>query len=526
VTDRSSRERSRIRRILRLSRFRAALVLSSSSNRRRIERAVLRVAAVVTTLLAIFAIAPHWSLRTAGALLSQLGEHWLAVILVAAAATLWFLSTVRRRAGSDDQANRRSGPRLPLALHVGWLLITAAALGIGVGYMLWKGFGSPAIGGTSAAISSPPAVSRPPSWTPQNSLDTLKVVLAVVGGIGGVVALTVAYRRQRLNEAVTYREETKLYAERFAKSAELLGDDDAAVRLAGVYAISALADDWKEGRQTCIDVLCAYLRMSKGPRPAPASEDDVRPGLRGVVDSARRRLRKVRLSVAAADELVPDDPTSPAGREREVRHTIIRIIRDHLNSSAAESWSGHQFDFTGAIFDDGGSFQNVRVTQGTELDFSEAVFIGHTSFIGMRLEGGTVFFGYITLTPGSQLLFFHSKITGGWISFSGSRLDCGQLAFDGTTVTGGSIAFPGARLTGTDVDMTELTLDGDGELSFEDAELTAGSVNFPDALLRGGTIGLTRAVLKEDALDLSRAREFDPDLFRGDTTGVRLPTAP
>ena len=32
----------------------------------------------------------------------------------------------------------------------------------------------------------------------------------------------------------------------------------AAVRLAGMYAMAGLADDWKENRQTCVDVLCAY----------------------------------------------------------------------------------------------------------------------------------------------------------------------------------------------------------------------------------------------------------------------------
>ncbi|MFD9499878.1 hypothetical protein [Streptomyces sp. NPDC060035] len=34
-----------------------------------------------------------------------------------------------------------------------------------------------------------------------------------------------------------------------------LGHDQAAVRLAGVYALARLADDWAEQRQVCIDVL-------------------------------------------------------------------------------------------------------------------------------------------------------------------------------------------------------------------------------------------------------------------------------
>lgn len=39
--------------------------------------------------------------------------------------------------------------------------------------------------------------------------------------------------------------------------------------------------------------------------------------------------------------------------EREVRHTIIRVIRDHLQPEAPTSWSACDFDFTGATFDGG-----------------------------------------------------------------------------------------------------------------------------------------------------------------------------
>jgi ABC-type transporter Mla subunit MlaD len=44
---------------------------------------------------------------------------------------------------------------------------------------------------------------------------------------------------------------TRTLNERFATAAEQLGSDKPAVRLAGVYAIAGLADDWNENRQTC-----------------------------------------------------------------------------------------------------------------------------------------------------------------------------------------------------------------------------------------------------------------------------------
>src|SRR5215831_12883149 len=61
---------------------------------------------------------------------------------------------------------------------------------------------------------------------------------------------------------------TRTLNERFATAADRLGGDKPpAVRLAAAYAMAGLADDWKESRQTCIDVLCAYLRIAYKPDP-------------------------------------------------------------------------------------------------------------------------------------------------------------------------------------------------------------------------------------------------------------------
>ncbi|XVS61031.1 hypothetical protein ACQPYE_22270 [Actinosynnema sp. CA-299493] len=46
----------------------------------------------------------------------------------------------------------------------------------------------------------------------------MKVVPAVVGGVGAAVALAVAYRRQRLNEVEAYREDAKVLLDRFGKA--------------------------------------------------------------------------------------------------------------------------------------------------------------------------------------------------------------------------------------------------------------------------------------------------------------------
>lgn len=92
-------------------------------------------------------------------------------------------------------------------------------------------------------------------------LDTFKAARGVAAGLGAVVALPVSYRRHRIELGQSHRDDQRLLTERFASAAGQLGDQQPAVRLAGVHAMARLADDWDEQRQTCIDVLCAYLRL-------------------------------------------------------------------------------------------------------------------------------------------------------------------------------------------------------------------------------------------------------------------------
>src|SRR5664279_2235481 len=81
-------------------------------------------------------------------------------------------------------------------------------------------------------------------------LDSVGIGLAVVAGLGAAVGLTVSYRKQR-------GKEDKAFTDRYTDNAGLLGHENALARL---------ADDWEPHRQTCVDVLCAYLRCPTTPR--------------------------------------------------------------------------------------------------------------------------------------------------------------------------------------------------------------------------------------------------------------------
>jgi ClpP class serine protease len=102
---------------------------------------------------------------------------------------------------------------------------------------------------------------------------------------------TLAEQRDQLDKTLA-EQRTRTLNERFATAAGQLGTDKPAVRLAGVYAMAGPADDWMESRQTCIDVLCAYLRMPYEPDPGPDSPEPQR--------LAFRAMREVRHTVIQA----------------------------------------------------------------------------------------------------------------------------------------------------------------------------------------------------------------------------------
>ncbi|MGX4695467.1 pentapeptide repeat-containing protein [Streptomyces sp. JNUCC 63] len=202
--------------------------------------------------------------------------------------------------------------------------------------------------------------------------DLVKLSFGVVAGAG---ALVVAYRRQRVDEDGALREATRLHTERFTTAVTQLGNDSAAVRLGGVHALAGLADDapTRDLRQTCIDVLCAYLRL-----PYTAEADLP-------ADDAEARHAYLAL--------------------REVRHTVIRLVRDHLRLDLGHprSWQGHDFDFTGVTFD-GGDFSGSTFSGGT-VHFNGSTFSGGTvSLVGAGFTGGTVDFRMANGVPPADVL--------------------------------------------------------------------------------------------------------------------------
>ncbi|GAT68891.1 pentapeptide repeat domain-containing protein [Planomonospora sphaerica] len=356
-------------------------------------------------------------------------------------------------------------------------------------------------------------------------LDVLKLSFAIVAGVGGVIALVVAYRKQKVTEAAEHRmqaaekradeahqrEATKLFNDRFSTASDKLGHDSPAVRLAGVHALAGLADDapTRELRQTVIDVLCAYLRMPY--KPAPGDDGD-----------ADERLLFAGL--------------------REVRHTIIRIITAHLRAGAATPWQGHNFDFTAVVFD-GGDFRDAefsggRVTfddaefSGGTVSFDRAVFSGGVvtffyavfsggvvTFNDAEFSGGrvifdrTVFYGSDvtfdnTMFTGGTVTFDFAAFSGGTVTFHSAEFPAGKITFDNTMFTGGTVTFDFAAFSGGTVTFHSAEFPA-GKITFDDTEFSAGKVSFDKAKFSGGMVAFHGAEFPGGAVTFRSARFSD-----------------
>ncbi len=307
--------------------------------------------------------------------------------------------------------------------------------------------------------------------------NLLKVALAVAAGTGGAVALVTAYRRQRINETAEHRDKTRLFNERFTAAAEQLGHDAPAIRLAGIYAMARLADDWPDQRQTCVHVLCAYLRMPYKPQPPDdASQDD-------------------RLTWQA---------------ERQVHHTVIRVITAHLRPDATRlpsdgPWHGLNFDFTGVIFG-GGNFSGARFADST-VTFDRAQFPGGlVSFTAADFASGTVTFDRAQFN-GGPVSFDNAQFSGGTVSFLGAQFTHGAVVFDNARFTGGAVSFAAAQFTspkGTPSSVEETP----GIVSFTGAVFSGGTVDFTDARFTGGLVAFAGARFTGGTVDFRNVTDW------------------
>ena len=134
--------------------------------------------------------------------------------------------------------------------RIGYALAACFAVAVAGLVALWL---------AAQALLGHPHLATSNGITVHDTVGVAQLVFASVAGAGALVALVVAYRRQRVSEVATVEDKdrweataahdrTRVFNERFTAIATQLGDDQPAVRLAGVHAMAGLADDWDENR--------------------------------------------------------------------------------------------------------------------------------------------------------------------------------------------------------------------------------------------------------------------------------------
>ncbi|MEU4826931.1 pentapeptide repeat-containing protein [Actinomadura sp. NPDC023710] len=257
-----------------------------------------------------------------------------------------------------------------------------------------------------------PSKATPQPLDAKTQLELLKLGFALVAGVGALVALVTAYRRQRVDEAAAERaERAQAHAEQvarvnafdaterrvtelFGQAVEQLGHEKAAVRLGGLYSLERLAQGHEQHRQTVTDVVCAYLRMPFHHLQLDASETVL-------VEIARQELQ-VRL---AAQRMLHRHLTAFPSDEEQSERYWDGILIDLAGARLIE------FDFT-RCRPVRANFSEALFT-GTAR-FDEAKFVEEAGFGGARFKGNVKF---------SKTQF------GGTASFDAAKFD-DEVGFD------------------------------------------------------------------------------------------------
>ncbi|WUA12734.1 pentapeptide repeat-containing protein (plasmid) [Nocardia sp. NBC_01377] len=268
--------------------------------------------------------------------------------------------------------------RLPLLAAI----VAAVVGGVGVGLMaMWL---LPSVIQTSSKPADP--------------IDITRLALGITAGVGGIVALVVAYRRQSDIEV-------SRFIERFGAAAAQLGDSDAAVRMAGVYAMAGTADESRGlRRQQCIDVLCGYLRLPYSPEFGA---------------NHRAQLVMKRTNTTPAGTTVEEaEHLQYRHNDRHVRRAVVQVIATHLRENAEYSWSTHGFDFREVEFERA-DFRGAVF--GGPAWFGDARFTGEAWFDGARFQG-TARFDRVRFTGAAR---FERAAFAGGVLFTGATFAAG-----------------------------------------------------------------------------------------------------
>lgn len=240
--------------------------------------------------------------------------------------------------------------------------------------------------------------------------------LTTVGGIGAVAYLVMKFRERQDKEKELEQEEANqrraVVAEADRKlndAIEQLGSESPQVRLAGVYALADVADNYLAGyKQRVVDILCGYLRTDR------------------------------------SDQLIDGK-----FKDAAVESAIIKVIGEHLRKDREELeenvqtltdeqlWCDCRFDFRGATFTEPVLWEKTlwnKTAFFSDSEFSKGSRFQWAKFAGDTWFLGASFAGYAEFDRASFAGFvgFGKASFAGFAWFSGARF-AGYAGFNRTS---------------------------------------------------------------------------------------------
>ena len=281
--------------------------------------------------------------------------------------------------------------------------------------------GAIAVLGGAAAFFLPIAVNS--GFNKDDDGSALRqALLYTTGGLLGVITLGETHRKNNQEKEKNENDHTRqVYAERrsrYTKAVEQLANENAAVRLGGIYTLVGLVDEWladdtleseeqqKEG-QVIINNLCSYIR-SPFPMAAKIEEYEARKELEKLQKTESEKLREAessRLQVLlrrfkdSGEYKKPKDISADYAKfheEQDVRRAIFvemskrssDIIKEKgtVINTVQVTWSAFDFDFSRApIFY---PLNGLTIEKG---NFSDAKFYADTTFFKVTFNSDANF---------------------------------------------------------------------------------------------------------------------------------------
>ena len=287
---------------------------------------------------------------------------------------------------------------------------------------------------------------RVPFWQlkldPEKQAENIvKIALTLVGGVGAVAYLVIKYQERQQAGRAEKREKDRTVDTKVQDAINQLGSDKASTRIAGVYALTDIADRYKGGyRQRVVDILCGYLRSD---RSSYAPDRSGQP----VWDASGHLVESV-----ASDEAVESTILSVMHdrlrkeRKDETGETIVRQTVDD-----DQLWCACTFDLHGATFHEAvdltdSTFEYAPYFRGTKFernaDFRGATFARDVDFRGAHFARDVDFRG----ATFARDVDFYGATFARDVDFRGAHF-AGETDFVKATFAGGAY-FGGATFAG------------------------------------------------------------------------------